>query len=70
VRRSGSWHVRVSGVSPTRTLDLGEVRLAPRHRCVSLDKRGHGERDKPEGSYATEVFVGDVVHLPPTQPVV
>jgi pimeloyl-ACP methyl ester carboxylesterase len=37
--------------------------LAPRHRCVSLDLRGHGESDKPEGSYSTQVFVGDLVRV-------
>jgi pimeloyl-ACP methyl ester carboxylesterase len=82
-------------VSATRTVDLGDVRLAyteagsgepavlllhrmacdrshldnqvghlaPRHRCVSLDLRGHGESDKPEGPYATAVFVGDLIRV-------
>jgi pimeloyl-ACP methyl ester carboxylesterase len=37
--------------------------LAPRHRCVSLDLRGHGESDKPEGSYSTQVFVDDLIRV-------
>ena len=28
--------------------------------CISLDLRGAGETDKPEGSYSTELFADDV----------
>ena len=28
--------------------------------CLSLDPRGAGETDKPEGSYSTELFADDV----------
>jgi pimeloyl-ACP methyl ester carboxylesterase len=34
--------------------------LAPAHRAVSLDLRGHGDSDKPHGDYTTEVFVEDL----------
>jgi len=34
--------------------------LAPRHRAVTLDLRGHGESDKPTTPYATDVFVEDI----------
>jgi pimeloyl-ACP methyl ester carboxylesterase len=33
---------------------------AKRFTCVSLDIRGTGETDKPEGDYSTEVFADDV----------
>src|SRR5512140_1277468 len=28
--------------------------------CISIDLRGTGERDKPEGVYSTELFADDV----------
>ena len=28
--------------------------------CISIDPRGAGESDKPEGTYSTELFAGDV----------
>src|SRR3712207_1206874 len=31
--------------------------------CISLDLRGTGETDKPEGSYSTELFADDVAAL-------
>lgn len=34
--------------------------LAPAHRVVSLDLRGHGDSDKPHGDYSTEVLVEDI----------
>lgn len=48
--------------------------LARTHRVVSLDLRGHGASDKPQGEYSTEVLVEDVrrviVDLGLNQPVV
>jgi pimeloyl-ACP methyl ester carboxylesterase len=34
--------------------------LAPKHRVVSLDLHGHGDSDKPNGEYTTEVLVEDL----------
>jgi pimeloyl-ACP methyl ester carboxylesterase len=34
-------------------------RLAPRHRAVALDQRGHGSSGKPEGPYSREAYVAD-----------
>src|ERR671935_230739 len=33
---------------------------AKRFTCISLDLRGTGETDKPEGVYSTELFADDV----------
>jgi pimeloyl-ACP methyl ester carboxylesterase len=33
---------------------------AKEYRCISLDPRGAGESDKPEGSYSMELFADDV----------
>lgn len=33
------------------------------YRTVSLDLRGHGESDKPEGPYSIAAFADDVAHL-------
>jgi pimeloyl-ACP methyl ester carboxylesterase len=33
------------------------------HRVVAVDLRGHGRSDKPEGSYAMEVFADDLAWL-------
>lgn len=33
---------------------------AKRFTCISLDLRGTGETDKPEGAYSTEVLADDV----------
>lgn len=33
---------------------------AKRFTCLSIDPRGAGETDKPEGTYSTELFADDV----------
>jgi pimeloyl-ACP methyl ester carboxylesterase len=33
------------------------------HRVVSVDLRGHGESDKPEGAYSIAGFADDVAHV-------
>jgi pimeloyl-ACP methyl ester carboxylesterase len=33
------------------------------HRVVSVDLRGHGESDKPEGEYPIAAFADDIAHL-------
>src|SRR5262249_32982298 len=33
---------------------------AKRFNCISIDPRGAGETDKPEGDYSTELFADDV----------
>jgi pimeloyl-ACP methyl ester carboxylesterase len=37
--------------------------FARRHRVVSLDLRGHGESDKPQGPYPIAAYAADVAHL-------
>jgi len=37
--------------------------FAKRHRVVSLDLRGHGESDKPEGPYPIAAFADDISYL-------
>ena len=37
--------------------------LATRHRVVSLDLRGHGESDKPEGPYPVAAFADDIWYV-------
>lgn len=37
--------------------------LAPRHRVVAADTRGHGESDKPDGPYSIASFADDWVAL-------
>ncbi len=37
--------------------------LVSRHRVVSVDLRGHGASDKPEGDYGNEVFAEDFLAL-------
>ena len=34
-----------------------------RHRVVSVDLRGHGESDKPQGEYPIETYADDVAYL-------
>src|SRR3974377_1349752 len=33
---------------------------AKRFTCISVDPRGAGETDKPEGTYSTELFADDI----------
>jgi len=37
--------------------------FAKRHRVVSLDLRGHGESDKPEGPYPIAAYADDISYL-------
>jgi pimeloyl-ACP methyl ester carboxylesterase len=37
--------------------------FAKRHRTVSVDLRGHGESDKPNGAYTISTFADDVAHV-------
>ena len=37
--------------------------FARRHRVVSLDLRGHGESDKPQGPYPIAAYAADVAHV-------
>jgi pimeloyl-ACP methyl ester carboxylesterase len=37
--------------------------FARRHRVVSLDLRGHGQSDKPQGPYPISAYVGDIAFL-------
>ena len=36
--------------------------LAPHHRCIALDQRGHGRSGKPQHAYQREDFVADLQH--------
>jgi pimeloyl-ACP methyl ester carboxylesterase len=37
--------------------------FSPRHRCLSVDLRGHGQSDKPEGEYPIADYADDVAYL-------
>lgn len=37
--------------------------FARRHRVVSVDLRGHGESDKPEGPYPIAAYADDLAHI-------
>jgi pimeloyl-ACP methyl ester carboxylesterase len=37
--------------------------FAKKHRVVSVDLRGHGESDKPQGAYPISAYADDVAHL-------
>lgn len=37
--------------------------LAQHHRVVSLDLRGHGESDKPQGEYPITAYADDIAYL-------
>jgi pimeloyl-ACP methyl ester carboxylesterase len=67
-------HYRIAGEGPTllfhpgfsNNLDLWNwlVReLAPTHRCVTFDPRGHGASDKPDSEYTLDELARDVVAL-------
>jgi pimeloyl-ACP methyl ester carboxylesterase len=36
--------------------------FAPRHRVVSVDLRGHGESDKPDGAYPVAAYADDIAY--------
>ncbi len=46
--------------SNARWWDLVAQRLAPQHRVIALDLRGHGLSDRPAGGYGFAEVVGDV----------
>jgi pimeloyl-ACP methyl ester carboxylesterase len=37
--------------------------FARKHKVVSLDLRGHGESDKPQGAYPISAYADDIAHL-------
>ena len=37
--------------------------FAQRHRVVSVDLRGHGESDKPQGAYPVGAYAEDIAHI-------
>ncbi len=37
--------------------------FAPRHRCIGVDLRGHGESDKPDQVYSMDRYADDVAEL-------
>ncbi len=37
--------------------------FARHHRVISLDLRGHGESDKPQGAYPISAYVDDIAHV-------
>src|SRR5262249_11187651 len=37
--------------------------FAGQHRVVSVDLRGHGESDKPQGSYPVSAYADDIAFL-------
>jgi pimeloyl-ACP methyl ester carboxylesterase len=56
--------VFVHGWCCNRTHFAAQVaHFAPSYRCISLDLRGHGDSDKPEGAYSIAGFADDVAWL-------
>ena len=49
--------------SNARWWDLVAQRLAPRHRVISVDLRGHGLSDRPEDGYDFETVADDLVEV-------
>ncbi|MBV8195680.1 MAG: alpha/beta hydrolase [Candidatus Dormibacteraeota bacterium] len=49
--------------SNARWWDLVAERLAPRHRVVAVDLRGHGESDRPDTGYDFPTVVADLDQL-------
>lgn len=43
--------------------DYQVLDLAPAHRCITVDLRGHGDSDKPWGDYDYDLFVRDLHSL-------
>ena len=42
---------------------IHRLHFARRHRAVSLDLRGHGQSDKPQGPYPISAYVDDIAFL-------
>ncbi len=40
--------------------DYQVLDLAPSYRCITVDLRGHGDSDKPWGTYTYDLFVRDI----------
>jgi pimeloyl-ACP methyl ester carboxylesterase len=49
--------------SNARWWDLVAARLAPRHRVLAVDLRGHGTSDRPDGGYDFDTVVGDLLEV-------
>lgn len=49
--------------SNARWWDLVADRLAPRHRVIAADLRGHGESDRPDTGYDFETVVADLADV-------
>ena len=60
----GECLVFVHGIGASGAVWDGVVeRLAPRHRCVCMDLRGHGRSPRPPLPYYLDDFVVDLEHL-------
>src|SRR5262245_49939158 len=56
--------VFIHGWTCNRTFFAPQVEhFAKRHRVVSVDLRGHGESDKPQGPYPISAYAADVAHV-------
>lgn len=56
--------VLIHGAYGDRSVYSEQVRyFSPSHRVVTLDLRGHGESEKPEGPYSIRLFADDVAHV-------
>jgi pimeloyl-ACP methyl ester carboxylesterase len=56
--------VFVHGWTCDRSVFAAQARhFARRHRVVSLDLRGHGQSDKPQGPYPIAAYAADVAHV-------
>lgn len=59
--REGPWVVMVHPLGADHTLwDAAAAHLAPRHRVLRLDLRGHGASDAPVGAYSMLRLADDV----------
>lgn len=59
--REGPWVVMVHPLGANHTLwDAAAAHLAPRHRVLRLDLRGHGHSDAPVGAYSMLRLADDV----------
>jgi pimeloyl-ACP methyl ester carboxylesterase len=56
--------VLVHGWACNRTFFAPQAEhFARRHRVVSVDLRGHGESDKPQGPYSIAAYADDLVYM-------